>query len=132
MKKIKRIIIPFLLILCLLLSGCELVESIFGPPSPSPSITVSSSEQTSSPSSSPSSILAYSGSPYVEINNNIPSFNSSDFTSTSFDTYSDLDSLGRCGVAYANIGQDIMPTGERGDIGSVKPSGWHTVKKISL
>lgn len=46
----------------------------------------------------------------------------------SFETYSSLDSLGRCGVAYANVGQDLMPTEERGSIGQVKPTGWHTVK----
>ena len=47
---------------------------------------------------------------------------------TAFENYSDLDSLGRCGVAYANICKDIMPTEERGKIGMIKPSGWHTVK----
>ena len=49
-------------------------------------------------------------------------------TTTAFENYSDLDSLGRCGVAYANICRDIMPTEERGKIGMIKPSGWHTVK----
>lgn len=75
-----------------------------------------------------SSIPAYSGDPYVVINNNEPGFTDADLTTTSFETYSDLDSLGRCGVAYANIGTDLMPTEERGSIGQVKPSGWHTVK----
>ena len=45
-----------------------------------------------------------------------------------FETYSDLDELGRCGVAYANICKELMPTEERGAIGMVKPTGWHTVK----
>lgn len=75
-----------------------------------------------------SSIPVYSGDPYVVINNNEPGFTDADLTTTSFETYSDLDSLGRCGVAYANIGTDLMPTEERGSIGQVKPSGWHTVK----
>lgn len=75
-----------------------------------------------------SSIPAYSGNPYVVINNNEPGFTDTELTTTSFETYSDLDSLGRCGVAYANIGTDLMPTEERGSIGQVKPSGWHTVK----
>jgi DNA-entry nuclease len=44
----------------------------------------------------------------------------------SFESYSELDALGRCGVAFANISKEIMPTEERGEIGSVKPSGWHT------
>ena len=73
-------------------------------------------------------IPEYDGSPYYVINNNEPFFTEDDLTTTSFESYSDLDELGRCGVAYANIGQDLMPTEERGSIGQVKPSGWHTVK----
>ena len=73
-------------------------------------------------------IPAYSGEAYAVINQNIPYFSESDDTVESFEDYSPLDALGRCGVAYANIGQDIMPTEERGPIGQVKPSGWHTVK----
>ena len=49
-------------------------------------------------------------------------------TTSSFERYAPLDSLGRCGVAYANIGKDIMPTEERGSIGMVKPSGWHSIR----
>ncbi len=73
-------------------------------------------------------IPAYDGKAYVAINNNEPFFTDSDMTTTAFENYSDLDSLGRCGVAYANICKDIMPTEERGKIGMIKPSGWHTVK----
>ena len=75
-----------------------------------------------------SEIPAYSGSPYVVINNNIPYFTESDYTTNSYEYYSELDSLGRCGVCVASIGKDLMPTEERGTIGSVKPTGWHTVK----
>ena len=60
--------------------------------------------------------------PYVVINENIPEFEEKYFTTQSFENYSELDSLGRCGVAFANVGVDIMPTEERGAIGSVKPS----------
>lgn len=70
----------------------------------------------------------YSGSPYVEINNNEPEFSENDMTTQPFENYSEIDSLGRCGVAYANVCTDIMPTEERGKIGMIKPSGWHTVK----
>ena len=70
----------------------------------------------------------YNDKPYVAINDNIPFFNESELTTNSFESYSDLDDLGRCGVAYACIGKDIMPTEERGNIGSVKPTGWQTVK----
>ena len=73
-------------------------------------------------------IPAYSGEAYAVINQNMPYFSESDDTVESFEDYSPLDALGRCGVAYANIGQDIMPTEERGPIGQIKPSGWHTVK----
>lgn len=73
-------------------------------------------------------IPAYDGKAYVAVNNNEPFFMDSDMTTTAFENYSDLDSLGRCGVAYANICKDIMPTEERGKIGMIKPSGWHTVK----
>lgn len=73
-------------------------------------------------------IAPYSGQPYAIVNDNIPYFTESDLTTQSFEYYSDLDSLGRCGVAYASIGLDLMPTEERGNIGSVKPSGWQTVK----
>lgn len=73
-------------------------------------------------------VPAYSGSAYVEVNGNTPYFNSGDYVTTAFERYSNLDSLGRCGVAYANICKEIMPTEKRGEIGMVKPSGWHTVK----
>ncbi len=71
----------------------------------------------------------YTGSPYSVINNNIPWFNLDRIdTSKSFEKYSELDDLGRCGAAYANLGRDLMPTENRGEIGMIKPSGWHTVK----
>lgn len=73
-------------------------------------------------------IPSYSGRAYVEINGNEPSFADSELVAKSFEKYSVLDYLERCGTAYACIGQDIMPTEERGSIGQVKPSGWHTVK----
>lgn len=75
-----------------------------------------------------SQIPWYTGSPYTIINDNIPEFSEEDMTIDAFETYSELDELGRCGVAYANIGKEIMPTEKRGKIGHIKPSGWHTVK----
>lgn len=66
--------------------------------------------------------------PFVAINNNEPNFDDSDKTTEAFETYSDLDSLGRCGVAYANICQEIMPTQKRGDISSIRPTGWKNKK----
>lgn len=73
-------------------------------------------------------IPAYSGEPYVILRDNQPDFDLEDLTLEPFERYSELDYLGRCGVAYANICLDIMPTEPRGDIGQVKPSGWQTVK----
>lgn len=75
-----------------------------------------------------SEIPEYSGNIYTEINDNIPYFSEGDITTKSFENYSDLDEFGRCGMAYANVGKDIMPTEERGAIGMIKPSGWHTIK----
>ncbi len=72
-------------------------------------------------------IPEYSGSPYVVINDNIPYFTDDEIVDESYESYSSLDSLGRCGVAVASIGQDLMPTEEKGSISSVKPTGWHSV-----
>lgn len=75
-------------------------------------------------------IPEYSGEAYIEINNNIPNFKESDYTTEAFENYSELDDYGRCGVAYANICKEIMPKkGEkRGDISNVKPTGWKQKK----
>lgn len=73
-------------------------------------------------------ISDFKDEPYVIINNNKPNFEEKDFTTKSFEKYSELDVLGRCGVAFANIGKDIMPTEPRGEIGMIKPSGWQYAK----
>lgn len=70
----------------------------------------------------------FSGKPYVEINNNMPYFTESEKAQDVFEKYSDLDELGRCGVAYANICKDLMPKGKRENISSIKPSGWENKK----
>ena len=75
---------------------------------------------------SPQQVPEYSGQPYVEVNDNVPALEEEE--PVSYETYSQLDELGRCGTAEANIGTDLMPTQERGSIGQVKPSGWKTVK----
>ena len=73
-------------------------------------------------------IPAYEGKPYAEIHNNQPFFREHEYVTDTFEKYSKLDKLGRCGSAYACIGREIMPTEEREAIGQIKPSGWHTVK----
>lgn len=70
--------------------------------------------------------------PYVIINGNEPDFTEEEWSEDSFEMYSEQDSLGRCGTAYACVGRDLMPTEERGSIGQVKPTGWHTIKYDSV
>ena len=66
--------------------------------------------------------------PYVEINGNVPYFTKSELTTKSYESYGELDKYGRCTMCIASVGTDLMPTEERGAIGSIKPTGWHTVK----
>ena len=73
-------------------------------------------------------VPAYSGEPYTAVNNNEPYFTSDNLTTEAFENYSELDALGRCGVAYANVCLETMPTEKRGNISEVKPTGWHSVK----
>ena len=68
----------------------------------------------------------YSGTPYIVINGDNPSFSEKD--KERVEEYSELDKYGRCGTAFANVSKDIMPTSARESIGEVRPSGWHTVK----
>lgn len=70
----------------------------------------------------------YTGQAYVALGGNRPDFSSDDLTTSAYESYSPLDALGRCGTARACVGVELMPTEERGSIGSVKPSGWQTVK----
>lgn len=124
MRKLTQTLALFVLTLSLLLGGCaQPASSASGAPSDSTS-TASETAATLD------DIPAFSGAPYVVLNDNQPSFTSSDLTTSSFESYAPLDSLGRCGVAYASISTDLMPAeGEkRGSISEVKPSGWVTSK----
>ena len=82
--------------------------------------------------SSLSDIEDYSGSDFVNVNNNVPFFTDEDKKRGSFEEYGDLDSLGRCTEAFAIVSKDTMPTEKRGSIGMIKPKGWHTVKYDSV
>lgn len=108
----KRLFAVFLLLI-MVLTGCA------------PS---SASNSSSTASVSLADIPAFSGEPYVVIDDNEPNFPDEDFTSEGFEEYSPLDDLGRCGVAYANVGIETMPTEERGSISNVKPTGWQSVQ----
>lgn len=106
------------LMLCLVFAGCNLPVDTGNTSAPA------STKETATLTDIPE----YSGKPYITIHDNQPDFTDSDLTTEAFENYSDLDDLGRCGVAYANICMDLMPTEERGSISQVKPSGWHSVR----
>ena len=91
---------------------------------PEPEETTASPEEISPEEFDYSKVPTYSGSKFVAINGNVPYFKNEEYTTTSYERYSVLDSLGRCGVAMACVGRDLMPTIPRGDISEVKPSGW--------
>lgn len=127
-KKIRYLIGSILLSLSFILGACS---QSAGSQQTEVNTELSGEKDTGSPEQSSfdlSQVPAYSGEPYVVVNNNIPFFKDSDLTTEAFEKYSDLDSLGRCGAAYANVCQEIMPTEKRGAIGMVKPTGWQTVK----
>lgn len=139
--KIQKRLLPLLLVACLMFTGCSstAIHTTEGQSNVQKNsvktneiknakgIQEDSTNENAS-SFSLSNIPPFSDSPYVVINDNIPDFSEKDMTTTSFEKYSDLDSLGRCGAGYANVGQDIMPTEKRGSISSVKPTGWHSTK----
>lgn len=128
---LKLLLGSLLLSLSLLFGGCSADES-------TNKNTRMSNETSDKLSDTPSasydleSIPEYSGEPYVTIHDNVPFFSEEEFTTDAFETYSELDDLGRCGTAYANICEEIMPTEKRGKIGMIKPSGWHTVKYTGI
>lgn len=90
--------------------------------------TVGSAEVQSTAVADDMASLVYQGEPYVVINDNNPDFTEADMTTASFESYGELDGLGRCTTAFANIGKDLMPAEKRGSIGEVKPTGWQTAK----
>lgn len=112
------------LLTALLLSGCTMPASTGDAQPAQPASVQSAAEDTASAVYTMANLPDYSGSPYVELNGNQPKFDESQFNTDSYEFYTDLDQLGRCGACYANIGQDLMPTEERGSISSVHPSGW--------
>lgn len=108
MKK-QKLLLPLILLILILLSSCL------------PS-------QDKDPSVTEWDIPEFTGEPYVAVNGNVPTFTQQELDTHAFERYSPLDSLGRCGVVYACIGRETMPTEDREGIGQVKPTGWHTVK----
>ena len=120
-KKVILIIIN--LILVVTLSGCSTVKS-------EPAGTNNTNDKTQLITEN---IPDYTDKIYVEVNGNKAEFSDEDKKRTdAFELYTDLDELGRCGAAYANICKELMPTEKRGSIGMIKPSGWQLAKYDSV
>ncbi len=117
MRKKYRLLSMLLALLSVIIVGCSSVEVSIQPQPVQASNTLQIYN-----------IPEFSSEPYVVINDNEPEFDESQMTTTSFESYSDLDELGRCGVAFASVGTDTMPTEERKSIGHIKPTGWRSVK----
>lgn len=133
LKNWKKNLLWLLMAVSLMLCACGQVEIVIGDGSDYGSSTQNGSQLSgagnhSQTSVSLDSIPEYSGDPYVVVNNNVPFFSKEDLKAEVFESYGDLDSLGRCTVAYSMVGTETMPTEERGSIGQVKPTGWHAVK----
>ncbi len=128
MKKRILALLLALLLTCAALVGCDLKDNKDSGGSSGGSADQGGSSQRTEEVvgfASVEGIPDYSGEPFVALNDNVPEFTDAEKnTKTSYETYSPLDSLGRCGVVHACVGKDIMPTEKRGDISNVKPSGW--------
>ncbi len=109
------------------LSACELYEPIFEPGDTAFALCGGSFDFSlvSDYSDKP---YGDTDEPYCEINGGVPYFSESELTTNDYESYGPLDALGRCTSAAACVGVSLMPTEERGNIGMIKPSGWHTVK----
>ncbi len=125
MKRIRSALALLLTVLtCIVLPSCEMLP-----------ISEKNTPQVSRPPVSAAegaytidTVPAYSGDAYVEINNNVPYFESSEYMTEAYEFYSDLDSLGRCGYCVACVCKETMPTEKRGNISQVKPTGWQSIK----
>lgn len=111
-KRMRQAALPLLLLLSLFLTACSTSAG-----NPLDQMAADSNYTLQS-------VPAFSEDPFVVLNDNEPNFDEDDYTTKAFEEYSDLDSLGRCGVTYANVCKETMPTEKRGDISSVHPSGW--------
>ena len=115
-------LIALLLVLATLFASCNFLPVL--PPEQTTTADNTQNVPSQTDSFDYSKIPAYSKDIYVAVNNNVPYFTQEEHNTDSFENYSNLDTLGRCGVAYACLGKDLMPTTDRGSISEVKPSGW--------
>jgi DNA-entry nuclease len=121
----KKTMLFLLSFLCLFFTACSLSDIDIS------DFTAGETKETQS-AASLEEIPEFSGEPYVVLGDNVPDFPQKDKTTTSFETYSALDSLGRCTQAYANVGTDLMPDEKRGNISHIKPTGWNNAKYKSV
>ena len=130
-KKFKTILCGYIAALCLLLTSCGSLQISQG----SGNQDTDRGNQTTTETTFVSTgqiesvdtleeVPEYTGQPYVEINDNEPTFTEDELTADSYEEYSPLDELGRCQTAEACVGEDLMPTQKRESISSVKPTGW--------
>lgn len=124
-KKKKKKLIGFLIVLLVIVVSYYINQESYGKPT-------TKKEEINEISYDIEKIPAYNGNPYIYINENKSEFSDELKNEESFEKYSDLDSLGRCQTAIANISKDLMPTEKRGKIGQIKPSGWHTIRYDDL
>ncbi len=110
-RKGKRLSATELVVLLIVAVGCYIFYNYYGPGAAPHAVSVAD-------------VPAYEGYAYAVINENQPLFSDGELVTDSYEFYSELDWLGRCGYAMACIGRDLMPTGDRESISSVKPSGW--------
>ena len=121
MKKLKRRLKKILIaaiVTVLTVAGFELYRNYIAKPAPVSKEAAALLE------------LDYDGEISIPVNDNVPSFTDEEKERAEdevFEEYSDLDSLGRCGAACANLCYDLMPTGKRESLSSVTPSGWQKI-----
>ena len=107
----------------IVLAALEVIEGYDAAPLPEDEPAPTLAEEREEPK-----IPVFTGEPYVAINGNMPFFKEEDLTTEAYERYSPLDDLGRCGAAMACVGVELMPTMPRGEIGHIKPTGWHSVR----
>ena len=125
----RKKMVTFILLAALLLAGCGKEKADTAATATSEEAAESqASEDTAASGISLEDIPPYAGSPYVTLNENRPLFTEEEITTEAFEEYYPLDERGRATGAFACLSRELMPTEERGMIGTIQPSGWHTVK----
>lgn len=120
---------PVLAVLFLTLAAVVLYFYLSNYDLPAENPPVDSSEETNTSVPDDDDVIPeFSGEPFVELNGNVPIFGADEFSDRSYEYYSELDEYGRCGMAIASVGQDLMPTEDRESISHIHPTGWHSMR----